>query len=77
MSKDTIVVESLQHGDTRLELSGTEGMTLPEICKALDIRFEGSSFFINGTRVSQSEAESVEVKGGDKVRVAPKGDGGR
>lgn len=76
MSREDITVESLQHGQVRIELGGTEGMSMPEICKALDIKFEGSSFFINGTRVSSAESETAQAKAGDKVRIAPKGDGG-
>ena len=71
-----IKVVAFQHGTKRIEMEGTEGMKIPDICEAAGIKYEGTSFFINGNRVSQAEAASVVVPAGAEVRAAPKGDGG-
>ena len=76
MGKEEIKIISIQHGATSNGVEGAENMTLPEVCKTLDIRHEGSAFFVNGERVSQAEAATKVVRGGDEVRIAPKGDGG-
>ncbi len=71
-----IRVSGFRIGNTRIEVEGSDGMTLPEICEKLDVRFSGSSFWINGDRADATEASSTVVNPGDHVRIAPKGEGG-
>jgi hypothetical protein len=71
-----IKISGFQVGNTEIKLQDTDGMTLTQICEALKVRFEGSSFIVNGKRLSAAEAPSAKIGDGDDVRIAPKGDGG-
>lgn len=74
MGKATI--RSLQIGEMKIELEDTEGKGLKEVASDVGIRFEGTTFIVNGDRLSETEAAGYKVKDGDEVKANTKGDGG-
>ena len=44
---------------------GVEMASLPEVLQSMQLRIEGSSIWINGTRLSGSEVPSASVRPGE------------
>ena len=72
----TITIKSFQDGDQKIELEGTEGMTVADVAEAAGIRLEGTTFLKNNERLPAESAGDTLVKDGDELRAQPKGDGG-
>ena len=70
-------ISSLQIGNMTINLDGVEGKSLKEAASDVGIRFDGTTWIVNGERLSQTEAESYVVKDSDSIQGDQKGDGGR
>ena len=69
-------IRSLQIGAMTVNLDDTEGKGLKEVAGDVGIRFEGTTFIVNGDRLSEAEAKNYTVRDGDEVKANTKGDGG-
>ena len=69
-------IRNLQIGEMKIELNDTGDKGLKEVCGDIGIRFEGTTFIVNGDRLSEAEAKDYRVKENDTVKANTKGDGG-
>lgn len=69
-------VKRFRMGDVEIDVDATEGKTLQQVATDLGMKFDGSAWWINGTRVSAASAATAVIHAGDQVKHAPKGDQG-
>ena len=63
-------------GKIDLGLDGTEGQSLPEVMGELDISIQGQAVFVNGARLTETEANSYVPSDGDDIELQAKAEGG-
>jgi len=60
-----------------VNIEGAEGQSLPDVLGDVGIQLDGNAVFLNGARLTASEAASATVRNTDTVELQPKAEGGR